>query len=54
MKVKMLGNTPYLSHVSCWTVVWYSRFPGVWGCDENAAGLFLLPAMCSRVATDPK
>ena len=32
----------------------YSRFPGVWGCDANAAGLFLLLAMCPCVVTDPK
>ena len=54
MKVKMLGNTPSLA---MWRAGWsveYSRFLGVWGCDVNAAGLFLLLAMCLCIATDPK
>ena len=54
MKVKILGNTPSLT---MWLPGWaveYSRFPGVWGCDANAAGLFLLLAMFPCVVTDPK
>ena len=54
MKVKMLDNMPSLAMWRAGRAVEYSLFPGVWGCDANAAGLFLLLAMCPCVATDPK